>query len=116
MDSPGSGATYWVKDGAIGGNQIQNGINARSTDASATTSLNAFAGRTVRLSAAITAARTVPEPVGVPIGTEILYVRASTATGASNWNIGSDALTTPGTWLRKKLLGTNWTAIARGTT
>ncbi|MGE2733860.1 hypothetical protein [Mycolicibacterium vaccae] len=76
-----------------------------------------WAKRQQVLDVPITVARTITEANGLHLGHERVYIRTSAATGAFPWNIGSggEALTTPGTWVRRMWTGTAWITVGKGT-
>lgn len=112
--SVGSGAEYWIDDIRVNLESLKTGVDTRGNAALTVGSMHRG---TQRLTAALTADRAVTEPtVGLPPGKEFLYERTAAATGAFSWTIGGDALTAPGTWLRRKFdraAGT-WSTVARG--
>lgn len=112
--SVGSGAEYWVDDVRLNLELLKTGVDTRGNAALTVGSLHRG---TQRLTAALTADRLVTEPtLGLPPGKEFTYERSAAATGAFSWTIGGDALTAPGTWLRRKFdrsAGT-WSTVARG--
>jgi hypothetical protein len=105
----GGGGGHISSDGTAWRRERSDSYEVRSTDAGAAfTYTHLTSAQTQRLTAGITAARTVTLTAGAPSGVRARFIRDAAATGAFNWAIGGLKNLTAGTWCEIESDGTNW--------
>ena len=115
ISNVGAAGTAWVDHIVWGARTLNDSFSARgNADVTITNLSDGFQHFTNTL----TAARTVNEPTVVRRhpGWKITYIRQTSADGAFPINIGTDALSTAGTWLTRMWTGTAWVTIGKGVT
>ena len=115
VGNAGAGATYNVGEMFQNQKSIFVGVDYWGNTSG---NANSLSKDSQVLDVPITNNRTVGEPTSIigGIGRQLLYTRTANSTGAYSWTIGGDALTGPGTWLRRMFSSSGWVTVAKGYT